>query len=139
MNREDAKDAKGLGQKDIEQAAAIIVDSAIKVHRALGPGLLESAYQACLRYELESAGLEVKCEVPLPIQYGKVLIDAGYRIDMLVGDLVIIENKAVERVLPIHAAQLLTYLKLSNRHLGFLLNWNVKLMKDGIKRYVNDL
>ncbi len=138
MNRKDAKSAK-INKIDIEDVAHIIVDSAIKVHRALGPGLLESAYQACLAYELRSAGLKVKCEVPLPVQYGKIRVDAGYRIDMLVNDCVVIENKAVERILPIHAAQLLTYLRLSDRRLGFLLNWHVKLMKHGIKRFVNNL
>ena len=111
----------------------------LRCTRGLGPGLLESAYQACLAYELRSAGLGVKCEVPLPVQYGKIHIDAGYRIDMLVNECVVIENKAVERILPIHAAQLLTYLRLSDRRLGFLLNWHVKLMKQGIKRYVNNL
>ena len=139
MNREDAKNAKKKENIDIEDVAHIIVDSAIKVHRALGPGLLESAYQVCLAYELRSAGLKVKCEVPLPVQYGEIRVDAGYRIDMLVNDCVVIENKAVERILPIHAAQLLTYLRLSDRRLGFLLNWHVKLMKQGIKRFVNNL
>jgi GxxExxY protein len=138
LNREDAKNAKKKNI-DIEDVAHIIVDSAIKVHRALGPGLLESAYQACLAYELRAAGLRVKCEVPLPVQYGEIRIDAGYRIDMLVSDCIVIENKAVERILPIHAAQLLTYLRLSDRRLGFLLNWHVRLMKQGIKRYVNNL
>ena len=138
MNREDAKDAKK--NKDVvEGTASVIVDSAIKVHRALGPGLLESAYQACLAYELRSCGLEVECEVPLPVQYGEIYVDAGYRIDMLVEDCVVIENKVVERTLPVHTAQLLTYLKLSNHKLGFLLNWHVTLMKHGIKRIVNDL
>jgi GxxExxY protein len=138
LNRKDAKNAKNE-KMDIENVARIIVDSAIKVHRALGPGLLESAYQACLAYELRFAGLRVKCEVPLPVQYGEIHIDAGYRIDMLVDNCVVIENKAVERILPIHAAQLLTYLRLSDRRLGFLLNWHVKLMKHGIKRFVNNL
>jgi len=139
MNREDAKDAKTGGRGEIEEIARVVVDSAIKVHRALGPGLLESAYQRCLRYELELAGLEVKCEHPQPIRYGDIDIDLGYRLDMLVEGQVVIENKTVEKVLPIHAAQLLTYLKLSNCRLGFLLNWNVKLMKHGIKRFVNNL
>ena len=138
MNRKDAKNANNK-KMDIEDVGRIIVDSAIKVHRALGPGLLESAYQACLAYELRSAGLRVKCEVPLPVQYGEIHIDAGYRIDMLVSDRIVIENKAVERILPIYAAQLLTYLRLSDRRLGFLLNWHVKLMKHGIKRFVNNL
>ena len=124
---------------DIEEVAKIIVDSAIKIHRALGPGLLESAYQQCLAYELHKRGLHVDTEVLLPIVYDGQQIDAGYRIDMLVEGCVIIENKAVDQMLPIHQAQLLTYLKLRDCRLGFLLNWNVRLMKDGIKRMVNNL
>ena len=139
MKREDAKIAKERQRKEIEKVATAIVDSAVKVHRTLGPGLLESVYQTCLKFELEAAGFQVRCEVPLPIHYGDVLINAGYTIDMIVEDLVVIENKTVERILPIHTAQLFTYLKLSGHHLGFLLNWNVKLMKQGIQRYVNSL
>jgi len=123
---------------DIEEIAKTIVDSAIKIHRALGPGLLESAYQQCLTYELHERGLQVDTEVLLPIVYDGQQIDAGYRIDMLVEGCVIIENKAVDQMLPIHQAQLLTYLKLRDCRLGFLLNWNVRLMKDGIKRMVNN-
>ncbi len=124
---------------DIESTARQIVHSAIKVHKTLGPGLLESVYQKCLAYELEKAGLKVACETALPVKYENIIIDAGFRIDMLVNDFVIIENKTVVNLLPIHEAQLLTYLKLSNLNLGFLLNWNVTLMKDGIKRMVNNL
>ena len=124
---------------DIEEVARQIVDAAIKVHRALGPGLLESAYQKCLAYELRKRGLRVECEVLQPVIYEDVRIDAGYRVDMLVEDCVIIENKTVEKLLPIHQAQLLTYLKLRDCRLGFLLNWNVPLMKQGIKRMVNNL
>lgn len=124
---------------DIEDIASIIVDAAIKVHMVLGPGLLESAYQKCMEYELKKQGLSVESEVTLPVIYGNIKIDAGYRIDMIVGDLVIVENKAVEKLLPIHEAQLLTYLKMKNCKLGFLLNWNVYRMKDGIKRMVNNL
>jgi len=120
---------------DIEEVARQIVDAAIKVHR----GLLESAYQKCLAYELRKRGLRVECEVLQPVIYEDVKIDAGYRIDMLVEDCVIIENKTVEKLLPIHQAQLLTYLKLRDCRLGFLLNWNVPLMKQGIKRMVNNL
>lgn len=126
-------------KEEIEQIAAVIVDSVVKVHRALGPGLMESAYQACLAYELHDRGVEVRCEVPLPIQYGALQIEAGYRIDMLVADCIIIENKAVQATVPVHEAQLLTYLKLSGCRLGFLINWNVPLIKDGIKRIVNNL
>lgn len=123
----------------IEEVGRQIVDAAIKVHRALGPGLLESAYQACLAYELRQRNLHVACEVTLPVVYEGLHIDAGYRIDMLVEDVVIIENKAVKKILPIHQAQLLTYLKLRDCRLGYLLNWNVALMKNGIKRMVNNL
>ena len=124
---------------DIEEIARNIVHCAIKVHKALGPGLLESVYQQCLTYDLEKVGLTVACEVPMPVRYGEVSIDLGFRIDMVVQKAVVIENKTVEKLLPIHQAQLLTYLKLTNLELGFLLNWNVTLMKDGIKRMVNNL
>ena len=123
----------------IEEIGRNIVHSAIKVHKALGPGLLESVYQQCLAYELEKVGLTVACEVPIPVRYDEVSIDLGFRIDMMIQQTVIIENKTVEKLLPIHEAQLLTYLKLTNIKLGFLLNWNVPLMKDGIKRMVNNL
>ena len=124
---------------DIELIATRIVEAAIKVHTALGPGLLESAYQKCMDYELKERGSRVECEVILPIAYEKIMIDAGYRIDMLVDSCVIIENKTAEKILPVHEAQLLTYLKMKNCKLGFILNWNVSRMKDGIKRMVNGL
>jgi len=124
---------------DIETIGKDIVDAAIKVHRALGPGLLESAYQHCLAYELRQRGRRVECEVLQPVLYNGQRIDAGYRIDMLVDDTVVVENKTVEQLLPIHEAQLLTYLKLRDCRLGFLLNWNVVLMKNGIERMVNNL
>jgi GxxExxY protein len=124
---------------DIETIASKVVATAIKVHTVLGTGLLESAYQECLEYELKNDEMQVVCEFALPITYEKVVIDAGYRIDMIVENAVIIENKTVERLLPIHEAQLLTYLKMKNCKVGFLLNWNVPLMMDGIKRMVNDL
>jgi GxxExxY protein len=121
-----------------EEIAKQIVDSAIKVHRTLGPGLLESTYQACLAYELRERGIHVECEVHQPIQYGEVFLDIGYRIDMIVEDCVLIENKTVDSLLPIHQAQILTYLKLRNCSLGFLINWNEVLLKNGIKRMVNN-
>jgi len=122
----------------MEATARQIVNCAIKVHKALGPGLLESVYQKCMAYELQRSGAKVTCETPLPVKYEEIVIDTGFRIDMLVNDCVIIENKTVDNLLPIHYAQLLTYLKLSNHKLGFLLNWNVPLMKDGIKRLIYD-
>jgi GxxExxY protein len=124
---------------DIEEIGKQIVDAALKVHRALGPGLLESSYQTCLAYELRKRGLMVECEIPQLINYDGIQIDAGYRLDMLVEKVIVIENKAVEHILPIHEAQLLTYLKLSDRRLGFLINWNVPLIKTGIHRMVNKL
>jgi GxxExxY protein len=124
---------------EIEEIAKKIVSSAIKVHTVLGPGLMESAYQKCMEYELRNNGMQVACEVVLPITYEKITIDAGYRIDMIVENAVVIEHKTVERLLPIHEAQLLTYLKMKNCKVGFLLNWNVPRMKDGIKRMVNNL
>ncbi len=125
--------------KKIDDVARIMVDAAIKVHRALGPGLLESAYQQCYVHELRLRGLKVVTEVMLPVLYEGLEIDAGYRIDMIVENMIVVENKAIERLLPIHEAQLLTYLKLSGHSLGFLLNWNVRFMKHGIKRMVNNL
>jgi len=123
----------------IEAVAKDVVDAAIKVHKALGPGLLESAYQQCHAYELRQRGRKVLTEVSLPLTYEGQKIEAGYRIDMFVDNLIIIENKVVEKLLPIHEAQLMTYLKISDRKIGFLLNWNVTLMKYGIKRVVMNL
>ena len=118
----------------------IVVDSAIKVHKVLGPGLLESAYEACLVHELiKKRGLSVQSQVGLPIKYEDVILDVGYRVDVLIEKKVILELKAVEKLLPIHEAQLLSYLKLSDCKLGFLLNFNVYRMKDGIRRMVNGL
>lgn len=124
---------------DIEAITTKIVNAAIKVHSALGPGLLESAYQKCMVYELSKDNLQVETEVFLPISYENVLVDAGYRIDMIVGNSVLIENKTVDKILPIHEAQLLTYLKMRKCKIGFLLNWNVPHMKNGIKRMVYNL
>ncbi len=124
---------------DIEKIAEIIVNAAVKVHSALGPGLLESSYQKCMDYELKKQGLNIECEVVLPITYEKIKIDGGYRIDMRVNGCVIIENKTTDKILPIHETQLLTYLKMNGCKLGFILNWNVPRMKDGVKRMVNNL
>jgi GxxExxY protein len=118
----------------IEETARIIVDSAIKVHKALGPGLLESTYQKCLTYELQKRGAQISSEIAVPVVYDGFQIEVGFRLDMLVNECVVVENKAVEQLLPIHTAQLLTYLRLGGYRLGFLLNWNVTLMKNGIQR-----
>ena len=119
-----------------DDIARQIVDSALSVHKALGPGLLESVYEQCLAYELRSRSLRVASQVPLPVHYREVQIEIGFRIDVLVNDLVLIEVKAVERILAVHEAQLLTYLKLSGKHLGLLINFNVPLIKDGIRRLI---
>ena len=124
---------------DIEEVARTIIDAAVKVHKSLGPGLLESAYQKCLAYELNKRSLRVDCEVTLPVHYDGIEIDAGYRVDMIVENCIMIENKTVDQLAPIHEAQLLTYLKLGGYRLGFLLNWNSTLIKYGIKRIVNNL
>lgn len=121
-----------------EIAAKHVVDAAFQVHRYLGPGLLESTYQACLLEELKRKRLKVITELYLPIEYkGRVLAES-YRIDLLVEDQLVIELKAVEHLLPVHKAQLITYLKLSDHHLGLLINFNVALIKDGIKRVVHN-
>ena len=122
---------------NVERVAAIIVDSAVKVHIALGPGLLESVYQKCYVHELRKRGLSVETEVALPIHYDGESVESGLRIDMLVEGSIVVENKSVEKLHPLHEAQLLTYLRLSGRRIGFLLNWNSVLIKDGIKRMVN--
>jgi GxxExxY protein len=124
---------------DIEEIGRQIVDAALKVHRALGPGLLESAYQTCLAHELRQRGLHIESEVDQPIEYGSLKIVPGYRLDLIVENSVIIENKSVETLLPVHEAQLLTYLRMRDCRLGFLINWNVRLIKDGIRRMVNNL
>jgi GxxExxY protein len=114
------------------------MDCAFTVHSALGPGLLESSYTACLRYELEKRGFGIRVEVPVPVVYdGQQLVDVGYRMDLLVGGEVVVEVKALEVIAPVHLAQLLSYLKHSKRRVGLLLNFNVTHMKDGIHRRVN--
>lgn len=111
----------------------------IAVHRALGPGLLESAYEECLSFELKASGLAFRRQVPLPLTYKSVKLDCGYRMDIVIEDLVIIEIKAVERLMPIHEAQLLSYLKLFDKKIGLLMNFHVPVLKNGIKRIANNL
>ena len=113
-----------------------ILDSAYKVHTALGPGLLESAYQACLCYELKKKGFKVESEKPLPLVYEEVKLDCGYRIDLLVENSVIVELKTVDQFIDVHQAQILTYMKLSKIKYGLLINFNVKSLKNGIKRFI---
>ena len=114
-----------------------IIGAAIQVHRALGPGLLESAYEACLAFELGARGMSVEQQKPLPVVYQGVKLECGYRIDLLVEGAVIVEIKSVESLAPIHEAQVITYLKLSGCKVGLLMNFNVPVLKDGIRRFVN--
>lgn len=128
-----------LAVADINRVSGAIIDCSMTVHTYLGPGLLESAYHACLLQELHSRGLSVESHVSLPIVYKQVSIDVGYRLDLVVEDEIIVELKSVERNHPVHEAQLLSYLKLSKRRVGLLINFNVVHLKDGITRLVNGL
>jgi GxxExxY protein len=121
------------------EISQLIIGCAIKVHTALGPGLLESAYEECLYYELVKQGLKVEKQKALPLIYEEIKLEVGYRLDLLVEDKVIIEIKACEGLNDVHLAQVLTYLKLSNVKLGLLINFNVTRVKDGIRRVVNNL
>ena len=123
---------------ELNNISGLIVDAAFKVHNFLGPGLLESSYEACLKHELKKRKVNIQSQVSFPIDYDGLKIDAGYRIDLLVEEAIIVELKSVEKILPIHEAQLLTYLKLSNLKVGLLINFNVLRIKDGIKRLVNN-
>jgi len=120
----------------IDELSHQIIGHAIEVHRHLGPGLLESAYQKCIAYELTQAHIPFELEKPIPIKYKETLIDCAFRADCIVNKSIILEIKAVEQLLPIHEAQLLTYMKLTQIKLGILINFNVRLLKDGIKRMI---
>ena len=126
-----------MGKEDL--LSREIVDCAVEVHRSLGPGLLESAYEQCFCTEIASRGLSFERQVHLPVHYKGSLVECGYRLDVVVDNLVVIEIKSVSKLEPVHVAQLLTYLKLSGMKLGFLLNFNSSLMKNGIRRVVNNL
>jgi GxxExxY protein len=119
-----------------DQRTALIIGAAIEVHRQLGPGLLESAYEQCLCHELHICGLPFQRQVDLPVSYKGIKLDCGYKIDLIVCDQVVVELKAIERILPLHEAQLLTYLKLSDKPVGLLINFNVPLLTRGIIRRV---
>ncbi|WP_281637090.1 GxxExxY protein [Flavobacterium marginilacus] len=121
------------------ELSKIVFNCALKVHQALGPGLLESAYQECLFYELKKSGLEIQKQQALPLFYEEVKLDVGYRLDIIVENKLILEIKSVDALNDIHFAQLLTYLKLTNCKLGLLINFNVLLIKNGVKRVVNNL
>ena len=121
---------------ELDRLGRTIVDAGLKVHRTLGPGLLESAYEHCLAHELKARGLSVARQAALPITYEGVTLDAGYRLDLLVNDAVVIEVKAVEAMTRLHEAQMLTYLRLSGRRLGYLINFNVAMFRNGVRRLV---
>jgi len=122
---------------DLNDLTGAIIGAAIEVHRNLGPGLLESAYESCLLWELRQEKLKVEPQVPVPIRYEGLQLDAGYRIDLHVQDKIIVELKAVDKIQPIHTAQVLTYLKMTELKMALILNFNVELMRSGIKRIVN--
>ncbi len=134
MTGRTAKGADGPIPEDVDRVAAEIVDAAYAVHSTLGPGLLESVYEVCLAHELAQRGLDFKRQVTLPVKYGDVRLDAGFRLDLVVEGRVVVELKHVEKIQGVHKAQLLTYLKLSGYRLGLLINFNTALIKDGIRR-----
>lgn len=135
INRQDAKTPREP-DAELDELAGEIVNAAFRVHSQLGPGLLEGVYEVCLAHELKKRGLHVERQLALPVVYDGVRIDAGLRIDLLVNEKIIVEIKAVETLLPVHKAQVLTYLKLRGCELGLLINFNVPLIKDGIKRII---
>ena len=124
------------GRVERDPLTETVIGLAIEVHRALGPGLLESAYEACFCYELKANDVSYKRQVPLPVVYKSIKLDCGYRIDVVIDGLLVIELKTVDRLLPIHDAQMLTYLKLSGIRTGLLMNFNMPVLKDGIRRLV---
>jgi GxxExxY protein len=124
-------------REELNKLTEGIIGAAIEVHRNLGPGLLESAYQAALAYELNQRGYKVEQQKPLPMLYKEIKLDAGYRLDFLINDKVILEIKSSDKIIPIHDAQILSYVRLSGCKNGVLINFNVKLLKNGIKRFIN--
>lgn len=135
---EIAKVAKMSQEERLNKITETIIGVAINIHRTLGPGLLESAYEACMVYDLTQAGLKVKQQKPLPVVYRGVKLECGYRMDLMIENEVVVEIKSVEKLLPIHKAQLMSYLKLSDCKVGLLINFNIEVLKDGIQRVVNN-
>ena len=136
MNHGDAEAQRPSLPTEVNDLTGEIVDAAFKVHSALGPGLLESVYETCLVHELSARGLALERQLVLPIQYGGLCLDSGLRLDLLIQDTVVVELKAVEHLLPVHKAQLLSYLRLTGKPVGLLINFHVPLIKDGIQRMV---
>lgn len=124
---------------ELNEITCEIIGAAIEVHRTLGPGLLESAYEECLCHELATRGIHFERQKPLPIVYKDIMLDCGYRVDLLIENSVLVELKSIDNLLPIHEAQVLTYLKLGQWKIGLLINFNVPVLKNGIKRLVNNL
>jgi GxxExxY protein len=124
-----------MTETEINLLSGEILDASISVHREMGPGLLESVYEECLCYELLSRNVKVDRQVFIPIKYKQKVLDANLRLDLLIEDTIIVELKSVEKIMPIHQAQIMTYLKLSNKSIGLLINFNEKLLKNGFKRY----
>ena len=124
-------------REELDKITQAVIGAAIEVHQALGPGLLESAYEACLAFELGELGFKVDQQKPLPLVYKTVTLDCGYCLDLLVDDKVIVEIKAIDQIMPIHQAQVLSYLKLSGCKVGLLINFNIKLLKNGVQRIIN--
>lgn len=136
INAEVAEERQG---KSLNELSYLVIRCAMKAHTELGPGLLESAYEACLAHELRKNGLKVETQVALPVHYDGVQIELGYRLDLVVEDQLVVELKAIENVLPVHKAQLLSYLRLSKKRLGLLINFHVTHLREGITRIVNRL
>ncbi len=136
LHHEEHEKHEGKQKMEFDELSNRVIGCAIEVHRNLGPGLLESTYEQCFAHELKMSGMPFKLQYQLPVRYKDIKIDCGYRIDVLVDNSIIIELKSVNKILPIHQAQLLTYMKLSGISIGLLMNFNVKYMKNGIKRMV---
>lgn len=137
VHKEGTEYTSFFKQMTENEISKIVFESALKVHKVLGPGLLESAYEECLFYELKKSNLKVEKQKALPLIYEEVKLDVGYRIDMIIEDKFIVEVKSVEALTDVHLAQLLTYLRLSDCRLGLLINFNVKLLKEGVRRVIN--
>lgn len=121
---------------ELNEISREVIGAAIEVHKALGPGLLESAYEECVSYELKKKGVSLERQVPVPVVYKEVTLECGYRIDLLVENQVVVELKCVEALMPVHEAQILTYMRFASKPLGLLINFNVKRLKDGLRRFV---
>ncbi|RDB06112.1 GxxExxY protein [Runella aurantiaca] len=136
LHREPQSSFESHRETEINDITRRIIGCAIEVHKALGPGLLESAYEECLVYELQRAGLQVLRQKPVPIIYKEIHLEQGYRIDLLIEGLVVVELKSVEILNPVHEAQILTYMKFAEKKIGLLINFNVLVLKDGIRRFI---